>query len=201
MVNIKLVFISRTIKKPKRNTVASQIDNFVAKTLKTPGPLKTALLAGNTPLMMKLPNNLVVGATNPTTINIKGQNILQLRPSDIHAAGIGLFAMRNYNNGEPIIAIRAELLEKKTIDKSLIHSKYTWVQPSFPGNKQPLFAFCQYDISKSNLARYINSKAGTGKAANIKMEYYAGGTIAVVVASRKIIAGEVGKELLADYSL
>lgn len=113
---------------------------------------------------------------------------LAIRPSSIPNAGRGVFAQRNFQEGQPILMPTGRFVDAQT--QTHAQHLYSFMVPDHP---QVSFQ-CHLD-SETNIVKYINSAHRTRRAPNAAILWH--GTLPMVYATRPI---RRGNEILFDYA-
>ncbi|MFN5867559.1 MAG: SET domain-containing protein [Candidatus Kapaibacterium sp.] len=114
---------------------------------------------------------------------------VEVRPSQIRAAGLGLWATRDFPKGAHLFNYEGERLKTREYDE-----RYADEAMGVYGIKLTSRTVIDARRTDSGVARYICSYQGSGKKPNI--EYQSTSKVIEMVTTRAIKAGE---ELLGDY--
>jgi histone-lysine N-methyltransferase EZH2 len=114
---------------------------------------------------------------------------VEVRPSQIRAAGLGLWATRDFPKGAHLFNYEGERLKTREYDE-----RYADEAMGVYGIKLTSRTVIDARRTDSGVARYICSYQGSGKKPNV--EYQSTSKVIEMVTTRAIKAGE---ELLGDY--
>ena len=137
---------------------------------------------------------IFIGSQAATVKQVK--SIIRVLPSLLQGGGMGLYLGKNCKcpANHVITSIRGDVI-LATKQQTLHEQRYTWTMEDE--------TTCKYAISQAggyhNVTKFINSAQGTGKAANVRIEWMYNGLLGLLYTNINI--DKDSTELLLDYTL